>query len=69
MFSEYVGSYNTRLASREILNVIRVNTIHSAQSILYRGPTLFNSIPRDIKIKPNINPFKFHLKRHLLSKY
>ena len=56
---------------RNILNV-RLPLMHSAQShtnIRYHGPTIYNEVPNDIKLKPTLSSFKNSLKRHLIQSY
>lgn len=68
-FSVYVNVYNTRLAVRGVLDVPPVRTNHSRQSVCYRGPIIWNTIPESIQTLETCNSFKFKFKRHLLNMY
>ena len=41
----------------------------TSHSIHVIGPKIYNSIPNDIKLKPNRNSFKYHYRQHLLAQY
>ena len=41
----------------------------TSHSIHVIGPKIFNSIPIEIRTKPNRSSFKYHYKQHLLSQY
>lgn len=65
-FTYYENVYNTRRAVGNYLNIPRVNLELCRNSVLYRGPLLYNALPDDIKTVNNVNSFKYNLKKYLL---
>ena len=43
--------------------------IYIRQTILYRGPKIYNSVPKEIKSLNNPESFKYNLKKSLLLQY
>ena len=59
-------NYVTRASETNPLNVPRITSVHSEQSILYRGGIVWNNIPPDIRDK-SYDTFKNKFKTLLLS--
>ena len=60
-------SYNTR--NRNELLPDRARLTITQNSINVAGPSLWNTIPEQIKASPSRNSFKYQYKTYLLSKY
>ena len=54
--------YSMRSSSDSVVKVTWPKSEQYRQCILYRGPTLYNSLPSHIRNINNINSFKFNLK-------
>ena len=59
--------YHTRLSRRNNLIVPYARTNNSRQSITNAGPSIWNSIPDDLKVINSYDRFKINLKRYFLS--
>lgn len=60
--------YNTRSVSQGHFTRPKVNKVLYRNSLLFLGPKVFNLVPKDIKLSPNINVFLKDLKSWLLGK-
>ena len=56
--------YSTRSNLGDPLFVPQYLVMHSSQSILYRGPKIYNDIPREIKLLNDPESFKYKLKNN-----
>lgn len=61
-----VHNYSTRNCIDFIL-LNRCNTMQMLNSVLYRGLIEFNKLPVNVKNCNNLNEFKYHLKKYILS--
>lgn len=61
-----VHNYSTRNCTDFIL-LNRCNTMQMLNSVLYRGLIEFNKLPVNVKNCNNLNEFKYHLKKYILS--
>ena len=61
----HAHSVNTRQTTQ--LHVSRCNTCLGNRSFQVAGPTLWNSLPNDVKHTTSLNHFKKRLKNHLLN--
>ena len=61
--------YNTRSRLGDPLFVLQYSVMYSRQSILYRGPKIFNDVTMEIKLLNNPESFKYNLKKNLLLEY
>ena len=57
----------TRAMTKNILHIPKYKTNNGTRSFNYCGPTLWNSLPYDIKMAPSVHSFKYQYKRHLLG--
>ena len=60
--------YHTRLSWRNNLIVQYARTNNSSQSMTYVGPSIWNSLPNDLKVINSYDRFKINLKRYLGSR-
>ena len=59
----------TRADGNNDLSVPRIKkTTFGGRSFAYTGATLWNSLPRELKLCSNLNQFKKHLKTYLFTK-
>ena len=59
----------TRVDGNNDLSVPRIKkTMFGGRSFAYTGATLWNSLPRELKLCSNLNQFKKHLKTYLFTK-
>ena len=68
-FRPYRNSYNTGSSLSDPLFVPQYLVIHARQSILYRGPKIYNDLPMEIKSLNNPESFKYNNKKSLLLQY
>ena len=59
-----ISGRSTRNANK--LDIPRYKTSTGQRSFLYRAVTIWNNLPRDIKLSPSTNIFKRKLKNHVL---
>ena len=59
--------HQTRSVMRDLLEVPRIYNVHSEQLILYRGPSIWNSICLDTRRIIVYNTLKLRVKKALLS--
>ena len=59
--------YHTRLSRRNDLIVPYARTNNLRQLVTYAGPSIWNSIPDDLKVIDSYDRFKISLKRYILS--
>ena len=55
--------YRTRSSLGDILFVPQYLVMHSRQSILFRGPKIYNDVPMEIKSLNNPESFKYKAKK------
>lgn len=63
-FNQALHSYDTR--RRHHINTVSVKTDYCKQRIQYIGPTLFNSLPTEIKDISSLSIFKLKLKNYII---
>ena len=63
-----VHNYNTRLAAKQSYYIPKVRTNFGKFNIRFQGPTVWNSIKKDIKIC-STGSFKYKMKQNLLNLY
>lgn len=68
-FSFHETVHDTRLSQSVDLRPFPAITTHSQQSIKSNGPSVWNRIPAQIRLKESCDTFKLLLKRYLLSSY
>ena len=61
--TQTVHAYSTRQSSHLRPRFNRLNT--TLQSLLYKGPSIWNCLPDYLKVEPSIKSFIFKLRRHL----
>ena len=66
-FTHDIHNHDTRLL--RYIRPISSSTVRSSNSILCKGPLIWNKVPYDIKSKPNIKSFASALKAFVLSFY
>ena len=62
-----VHRYNTR--NNESLHLPKCQTALGQQSFTYRGATIWNSLPPEVRSSTSLRNFKCKLKRNLLSSW
>ena len=60
-FRPYRNIYNKRSSLGDPLFAPQYLVMHSRQSILYRGPKIYNDIRREIELLNNPESFKYNL--------
>ena len=68
-FQPYRNINNTRSSLGDPSFVPHSLVIHSRQSILYRGPKIYDDVPMEIKLLNNPESFKYKQKNFLLLQY
>ena len=63
-FYDYILHYHTRAVTKHSLIIRRVELNAYKSSIAYRGPTLWNNLPSELKSSHAINMFKHSFKSH-----
>ena len=66
--SRYLHRYNTRHSSLRNYNVTNFRTSKGQKSIQFLGPSIWNSVPYDMRNLSKIN-FKIRMKNHILSQF
>ena len=61
----YTPSRSLRSASSEQLEVPRANLLYGTRSFAHAGPTIWNSLPLDVRKSDTLGMFKSKLKTHL----
>ena len=62
-FRPYRNLYNTRSSLGDNLLVPQYLVMHSRQSILYRGPKIYNDVPMENKLLNIPESFNYKLKK------
>ena len=60
-----ISEINTRSASRLLLQIPKPNCEMFKRSFAYLGPTVWNSLPYDLRCATSLNVFKIHLKKYV----
>ena len=55
----------TRSSKKKLINIRKPNTTKFQRSLTYRGPKLWNSLPKYIIAQEDFGPFKHHLDFHI----
>ncbi len=68
LLSPYTPSRQLRSSSQHLLSVPRLNTALGSRGFRASGPSLWNSLPDNIRSIDSYSSFKSHLKAHLFRK-
>ena len=65
----YSEKYNLRSNRRNNFNYVRVKSMYSLHSLLYKGPYLWNCLPIEHKNLKSTKGFKYTMKKSLVGTY
>ncbi len=67
MLTQYIPDRHLRSSCKSLLNIPRIHSKSAQGAFSYYGPTLWNSLPMELRSSPTISSFKCNLKTHLFS--
>ncbi len=65
---DQVHNYRTRSSTSQAYYIPKIRTNYGLFNIRYQGPTIWNSVPKEIRCAPLSN-FKSQFKNQILQKY